>query len=96
MHAVQPPAGTQGCGKTTLVELLEALFAHNGIRAAAVSIDDFYLTFADQQALAQVRLSRPLPLCTPASCKRATGLALPASQRALPQHRRTASTVCSQ
>ena len=46
----------QGCGKTTLVELLEALFAHNGIRAASVSIDDFYLTFADQQALAQARV----------------------------------------
>jgi pantothenate kinase-related protein Tda10 len=51
----------QGCGKTTLVELLEALFAHNSIRAASVSIDDFYLTFADQQALAQVcACCRPL------------------------------------
>ena len=44
----------QGCGKTTLVEALEALFARNGLRAASCSIDDFYLTFADQQALAQV------------------------------------------
>ena len=44
----------QGCGKTTLVEALDALFAHNGVRGASCSIDDFYLTFADQQTLAQV------------------------------------------
>ena len=47
------------------MELLEALFAHNGIRAASVSIDDFYLTFADQQALAQVfpPALRPVHAC---------------------------------
>ncbi len=44
----------QGCGKTTLVDILERLFTHVGIRAASVSIDDFYLTFADQQQLAKV------------------------------------------
>ncbi|KAK9841016.1 hypothetical protein WJX81_005787 [Elliptochloris bilobata] len=43
----------QGCGKTTLVEQLEALFEHEGMRTAGVSIDDFYLTYADQQALAR-------------------------------------------
>ncbi|EIE22379.1 P-loop containing nucleoside triphosphate hydrolase protein [Coccomyxa subellipsoidea C-169] len=43
----------QGCGKTTLVDILERLFTHVGIRAASVSIDDFYLTFADQQQLAK-------------------------------------------
>lgn len=36
------------------MEVLEDLFVHVGIRAAAVSIDDFYLTFADQQQLAKV------------------------------------------
>ena len=51
----------QGCGKTTLVEELEALFEHEGVRTASVSIDDFYLTFADQQALARV----PTPDLTP-------------------------------
>ena len=35
----------QGCGKTTLVEQLEMLFHWKGLRAASVSIDDFYLTY---------------------------------------------------
>ncbi len=38
----------QGCGKSTIVEQLEALFNWLGVGAAAVSIDDFYLTNADQ------------------------------------------------
>jgi len=42
----------QGCGKTTLVEQLELLFTWAGKRAASVSIDDFYLTYEDQTALA--------------------------------------------
>jgi D-glycerate 3-kinase len=42
----------QGCGKSTLVEQLEQLFAWLGVRAASVSIDDFYLTHSDQSALA--------------------------------------------
>ncbi|GBF88798.1 hypothetical protein Rsub_01699 [Raphidocelis subcapitata] len=42
----------QGCGKSTLVEQLEQLFSWLGVRAASVSIDDFYLTRADQAALA--------------------------------------------
>ena len=44
----------QGCGKTTIVEVLEAVFKHDGMRPASISIDDFYLRFEDQQALAQV------------------------------------------
>ncbi len=44
----------QGCGKTTIVEELEKLFTYTGLRPAAVSIDDFYLTFDAQQALAKV------------------------------------------
>ncbi|KAG1670117.1 hypothetical protein FOA52_013693 [Chlamydomonas sp. UWO 241] len=40
----------QGCGKTTIVEQLELLFAWAGARAASVSIDDFYLSYADQCA----------------------------------------------
>ncbi|KAF8058124.1 hypothetical protein HT031_005784 [Scenedesmus sp. PABB004] len=42
----------QGCGKSTLVEQLEALFTWLGTPAASVSIDDFYLTHAGQAALA--------------------------------------------
>ncbi|GIL73541.1 hypothetical protein Vretimale_5245 [Volvox reticuliferus] len=42
----------QGCGKTTIVEQLEQLCNWLGRPAASVSIDDFYLTNADQTALA--------------------------------------------
>ena len=48
----------QGCGKTTLVEELQHLLELAGYRVASVSIDDFYLTFEDQQDLAKVQ-----PLC---------------------------------
>ena len=50
----------QGCGKTTVVEQLELLFAWAGRRAASVSIDDFYLTNADQTALAAANPSNRL------------------------------------
>lgn len=43
----------QGCGKTTLVGQLERLFNSNGMATATVSIDDFYLTAADQTSLAK-------------------------------------------
>ncbi|CAI5477083.1 unnamed protein product [Closterium sp. Yama58-4] len=41
----------QGCGKTTVVESLEHLFAVTQCTAATVSIDDFYLTAQQQAAL---------------------------------------------
>eukprot|EP00850_Spirogloea_muscicola_P011528 SM000072S21162 [mRNA] locus=s72:29135:33045:- [translate_table: standard] len=41
----------QGCGKSTLVESLEYLFNKSSRKAASISIDDFYLTAADQEAL---------------------------------------------
>lgn len=41
----------QGCGKTTLVAALEFLFEKNGVAAASASIDDFYLTGAEQDKL---------------------------------------------
>ena len=50
----------QGCGKTTLVDLLVDSFAADGLRCAAVSIDDFYLTGPDQDALAAAHPSNPL------------------------------------
>ena len=42
----------QGGGKTTLVDSLSALFHRDGRTCADVSIDDFYLTHADQQRTA--------------------------------------------
>jgi D-glycerate 3-kinase len=42
----------QGAGKTTLTREVCAALARRGLRAAAVSIDDFYLTRAGQVALA--------------------------------------------
>ena len=52
----------QGCGKTTLVEQLEALFEHTGGKAAVFSMDDCYLTRADQEQLAKVsHLVQPDP-----------------------------------
>jgi D-glycerate 3-kinase len=44
----------QGCGKTTLVDELESLFSRMGLKAATVSIDDFYLPFQEQQDLIKV------------------------------------------
>jgi D-glycerate 3-kinase len=42
----------QGCGKTTMTDLLEAAFRAQGKSVATMSLDDFYLTFEDQNALA--------------------------------------------
>lgn len=49
----------QGSGKTTLCEQLQALLKRRGYQGIDVSLDDFYLTFADQQALAKVHLGGP-------------------------------------
>lgn len=42
----------QGCGKTTLVTQLAQLLRAEGVGCASVSLDDFYLTGAEQEALA--------------------------------------------
>ncbi len=44
----------QGSGKTTICEELQHLLAQGGHQAVFASLDDFYLTFDDQQALAKV------------------------------------------
>lgn len=45
--------GSQGSGKTTLVDYLRQSLEHDhGLRCAALSLDDFYLTHAARQALA--------------------------------------------
>ena len=50
----------QGCGKTTLTELLRVLFESDGRRCLSVSLDDFYLTGAAQDAVAQAHPANPL------------------------------------
>ena len=44
--------GPQGCGKSILAEELVQALSSAGVRAVSVSIDDFYLTHAEQLALA--------------------------------------------
>jgi D-glycerate 3-kinase len=44
--------GPQGCGKSTAAAALVEAVAAAGPRAATVSIDDFYLTYDEQRALA--------------------------------------------
>lgn len=50
----------QGCGKTTIVESLSLLLPRQGINSVAVSIDDFYLTRAEQVALGKANADNPL------------------------------------
>jgi D-glycerate 3-kinase len=49
----------QGAGKTTLVTTLLDVLPSCGLRGAAVSIDDFYLTRAEQLALAAAHPGNP-------------------------------------
>ncbi len=51
--------GPQGCGKSTLASALVEEWGRSGVRATAVSIDDFYLTHAEQQALASRHAGNP-------------------------------------
>ncbi|CAM9976787.1 unnamed protein product, partial [Scytosiphon promiscuus] len=50
----------QGCGKTTLVSEMQRMLEKAGYRSVVVSIDDFYLTGAEQDALAARYPSNPL------------------------------------
>jgi D-glycerate 3-kinase len=49
----------QGAGKTTLVTRLMERLPETGLRGVAVSIDDFYLTRAEQLRLAAAHLGNP-------------------------------------
>lgn len=44
--------GPQGCGKSTLAATTVTNLQKRGLRSVTVSIDDFYLTHSEQQALA--------------------------------------------
>ncbi len=46
-------SGAQGTGKSTLAALLVKIFKRQGIRVAAVSLDDYYLSKVQRQRLAQ-------------------------------------------
>ncbi len=46
-------AGAQGSGKSTLVRELASRLAAEGLKVAALSLDDLYLTRAERQALAR-------------------------------------------
>lgn len=52
-------SGPQGAGKSTLVKWLVPLLAEQGVRAVAVSIDDFYLRHEDQLRLAAMHPGNP-------------------------------------
>lgn len=51
--------GPQGCGKTTLTKALCEMFEKKGKRCLSISIDDFYLTRAEQKALAAEHENNP-------------------------------------
>ncbi len=51
--------GPQGCGKSTIAAALVEQWGRAGVRAATVSIDDFYLTHAEQEALASSHPGNP-------------------------------------
>lgn len=53
----------QGCGKSTLVECLMTVSGKMGMRAACVSIDDFYLTREEQKRVAAEYKENPLLQC---------------------------------
>jgi D-glycerate 3-kinase len=51
--------GPQGCGKSTMAAALVDAVRDAGARAVSVSIDDFYLTHAEQQTLASRHPGNP-------------------------------------
>jgi D-glycerate 3-kinase len=51
--------GPQGCGKSTAAAAIVEAMRDEGRRAVSVSIDDFYLTHAQQEALAQSHAGNP-------------------------------------
>lgn len=51
----------QGCGKTTMTDMIRAVFAREGMRAVALSLDDFYLTGEAQERLAMSEKTNESP-----------------------------------
>eukprot|EP01031_Cornospumella_fuschlensis_P038602 gene38602-46929_t len=50
----------QGCGKTTMTQMMQDMFAHIGVRCTTMSLDDFYLTAQEQQEVARKFPLNPL------------------------------------
>lgn len=50
---IQGIVGAQGAGKTTLAKILQLLLTELGYPTLSLSIDDFYLTYAERQQLQQ-------------------------------------------
>jgi D-glycerate 3-kinase len=53
-------SGPQGSGKSALADALAAAFSKTGVRTAHFSTDDFYLTRAEQIAVAKAHPDNPL------------------------------------
>jgi D-glycerate 3-kinase len=53
----------QGCGKTTLAESLREALELSGRSCVSLSLDDFYLTGADQDALAAAHADNEILQC---------------------------------
>ena len=51
----------QGCGKTTMTDMIKALFKKEGKTCVAISLDDFYKTGKELDALAKVSLCGDRP-----------------------------------
>jgi D-glycerate 3-kinase len=50
----------QGCGKTTMTDVLKDMFSVENMNTISLSLDDFYLTGHDQELLAQRHPSNKL------------------------------------
>jgi D-glycerate 3-kinase len=50
---LQGIVGSQGAGKTTLTRILKIILTHLGYPTLSLSLDDFYLTYAERQQLQQ-------------------------------------------
>ena len=55
-----PTIINQGYGKTTLTDFMKSLFKAEGKNCIAISLDDFYVTGAEQETLALSSEGNPL------------------------------------
>jgi len=53
-------SAAQGCGKTTLTKYMELLFEQDDLNCIVMSLDDFYLTHAEQTQLAIEQSNNPM------------------------------------
>lgn len=77
--------GAQGSGKSTLASLYQRYLESLGLRVAQLSLDDFYLTRAQRQALAEQRHPLLKTRGVPGTHDVALGLSILESLRGLPK-----------